>query len=92
MSRADALKSLYAPALVINDQTAKWLIFNHKAAFVCLEKHQTHQTKISSKDCKSTVWLSVPVKTKQSNIHKVLTINCLQQYCMFKHLPLKLSK
>jgi hypothetical protein len=30
------IKLLYAPALVINDQTAKWLIFNHKAAFVCL--------------------------------------------------------
>jgi len=78
MSRADALKSLYAPALVINDQTAKWLIFNHKAAFVCLEKHQTHQTKISSKPCKSAVWLIFPNKTKQQKIYKILTINCLQ--------------
>jgi len=34
--RADALKLLYAPALLINDQTAKSLIFKHKAAFVCL--------------------------------------------------------
>ena len=38
--------------------------------------------------CKSAVWLTIPGKTKQQTRRKVLTISCLQTYCVFKHLSL----
>jgi hypothetical protein len=57
-----------------------------------LEKDQTYQTKNSSKACKSPVWLSMPVKTKQSDIHKGSTVNRLHEHYMFKHLALKTLK